>query len=171
MVYFLGNCPKCKARLLLDYVHGNNYNEIDVDGSTITLTFYVKCWKCGAVVKSEIASNIDEVPMLVKVVKRKLPYIILDTKDLSKYEEPKEGWAWVSYSRRNHYFRNKRSLCGKWDFPLSAPLKFDQNISLGNTDNCFECERRLARENQIQHNKEVREQEAKSAFEEMKFVR
>ena len=28
----------------------------------------------------------------------------------------KEGWAWHSGSGKTHYFKDKRSLCGKWVF-------------------------------------------------------
>ena len=28
--------------------------------------------------------------------------------------ETKEGWTWLINSRKDHYFRDGKSLCGKW---------------------------------------------------------
>ena len=29
-------------------------------------------------------------------------------------EKPKEGWTWLINVKKEHYFRNGRSLCGRW---------------------------------------------------------
>ena len=39
----------------------------------------------------------------------------------------KEGWAWHSNSGKAHYFKDKRSLCGKWMF--FGELKGDISLS------------------------------------------
>ena len=87
MAYVLGNCPKCGARLLIEDSQGNDYDEIDVDCATVNLTFVVRCWKCGSVVKSIIASNIEEVPMEVKLMKRNIPMFVIHTKNLEELVE------------------------------------------------------------------------------------
>jgi hypothetical protein len=89
MVFRLGNCPKCGARLLIDSNNENDYDEIDVDCTIVNLTYVVKCWKCGSIVKSLIASNIEEVPMKVRIMKRDIPVIVLETKNLAEIEPKK----------------------------------------------------------------------------------
>lgn len=62
--------------------------------------------------------------------------------------ESKEGWGTVVSagtlmpSKKWHYFKDHRSLCGKW-------MRFsDNDLEQGNdnsVDNCAECKRRLAK--------------------------
>lgn len=54
---------------------------------------------------------------------------------------PSEGYAWPSASRKAHYFRDTRSLCGKWAyFGVVAQAYGD------NSDICTACKRALKRE-------------------------
>ena len=54
-----------------------------------------------------------------------------------------EGWAWPRRGRRAHYFRDGRSLCGRWS---SWPSSYAQNQELGSLDHCAKCARRRAKE-------------------------
>jgi hypothetical protein len=61
-----------------------------------------------------------------------------------------EGWTWLFNSKKWHYFRNKKSLCGK--FALLGKGEFEQGNDKS-PDNCAMCKwKRL---------KELREQGAK----------
>jgi len=56
-----------------------------------------------------------------------------------------EGWTWLINSRKWHYFRDSRSLCGK--FALFDPMSGD--LERGNDDspdNCAACKRKLEKE-------------------------
>ena len=86
MAYHVGDCPKCGARLLLEYESANDYDDVDLTQSYVELTYTVKCWKCGTVCECVIASNLDEEPMKIKIV-RHPDGIILNTRDLSKWEK------------------------------------------------------------------------------------
>ncbi|TVM03001.1 MAG: hypothetical protein CV087_07590 [Candidatus Brocadia sp. WS118] len=51
-----------------------------------------------------------------------------------------EGWTWLINSRKWHYFREGRSLCGKF------LLLDDSDLELGNDsspDNCAACRKKL----------------------------
>ena len=51
-----------------------------------------------------------------------------------------EGWTWLHNSRKWHYFRNNRSLCGGFG-TLSHP---SEGYEVGNDeskDNCASCRR------------------------------
>lgn len=52
----------------------------------------------------------------------------------------KEGWGWLVNARKYHYFRNHRSLCGRWG------LLDDRDLSQGDDDspdNCVHCRQAL----------------------------
>lgn len=52
-----------------------------------------------------------------------------------------EGWGFTATSRKAHYFRDGRSLCGKWWFrDPRAPLEPDDRPS---PDDCVACRREL----------------------------
>jgi len=51
-----------------------------------------------------------------------------------------EGWAQPLNSKKFHFFREGRSLCGKWAF-LSEDLD-DDNEEVDSPDDCRECLRR-----------------------------
>jgi len=56
-----------------------------------------------------------------------------------------EGWTWLANSSRWHYFRDGRSLCGK--FMLFADP--DEGYESGqdeSPDNCAACKRKVLRE-------------------------
>lgn len=54
-----------------------------------------------------------------------------------------EGWTWLQNSRKWHYFRDTRSLCGKWSY-----LGLDNFEKEGDDspDNCAECRRKRKKE-------------------------
>lgn len=57
-------------------------------------------------------------------------------------ELKKEGWTLLLNATKWHYFRDKRSLCGKWMFFFSSDyvnFKQDNNES---PDNCAICKRK-----------------------------
>jgi DNA-directed RNA polymerase subunit RPC12/RpoP len=55
-------------------------------------------------------------------------------------EEPlKEGWVWFLNSKKAHYVKELRALCGRWMYLGSS---FEQGKD-DSPDNCTECRRRL----------------------------
>ena len=54
-----------------------------------------------------------------------------------------EGWAEPTKSRKYHYFRNGRSLCGRWGF--FGELQGDEPYAKSECD-CRECWRRREKE-------------------------
>lgn len=60
-----------------------------------------------------------------------------------RQDGPTEGWAWPVNSRKAHYFRESRSLCGRWGFFGSA---FDPSQQGQSPDDCTDCRRRRDRE-------------------------
>ena len=56
----------------------------------------------------------------------------------------KEGWNWLINSPKWHYFRDGRSLCGRWmSFTKDG---FDTEDKLDHPDNCKECNKRRKKE-------------------------
>jgi hypothetical protein len=55
----------------------------------------------------------------------------------------KEGWAFLWNSKKVHYFRESRSLCGRW---LCFSMEFYPDENLNSPDNCAECRRRRTKE-------------------------
>ena len=58
-----------------------------------------------------------------------------------------EGWTWLQNSKKWHYFRNKKSLCGKWSLFIHP----NEGYELGNndsSDNCTTCRKKLEKEGQ-----------------------
>ncbi len=55
----------------------------------------------------------------------------------------KEGWAWPGLARKAHYFREARSLCGKWMF--TGVFVRNQDSSQG-PDDCATCFRKREKE-------------------------
>lgn len=51
-----------------------------------------------------------------------------------------EGWKWIIESRKWHYFRNGRSLCGRWATLSNAGFETGNDDS---PDNCAECKRKI----------------------------
>jgi len=49
-----------------------------------------------------------------------------------------EGWGWPGRSRKAHYFRENRSLCGQWFY--TGPLEEGKDRS---PDNCAACVKKL----------------------------
>ncbi len=58
-------------------------------------------------------------------------------------EKEKEGWTWLINSTKWHYFRNSRSLCGKFALLSSTSLEQGNDNS---PDNCAPCKRALLKE-------------------------
>lgn len=55
-----------------------------------------------------------------------------------------EGWYGPPTSRRFHYFRNGRSLCGKW-FVLASDDKIAWGRALGPADgDCAACKKKVS---------------------------
>lgn len=54
----------------------------------------------------------------------------------------REGWGWPGAAGKAHYFRDSRSLCGRWFFP-SDQLDQDTGPS---RDDCTGCRRALDKE-------------------------
>jgi hypothetical protein len=52
----------------------------------------------------------------------------------------REGWTWLFNSRKWHYFRGSRSLCGKFLLLGSKDLEMGNDKS---ADNCGSCQRKL----------------------------
>jgi hypothetical protein len=63
--------------------------------------------------------------------------------DSQKATNPDEGWWFPGLSRKAHYFREGRSLCGKWGTFGQQPLTPDTHKS---PDDCAACRRKLDRE-------------------------
>lgn len=58
-------------------------------------------------------------------------------------EEKKEGWKWLSNSKFWHYFKEGRSLCGRY-----AVFSMD-GVEQGNNeseDNCKKCKEKILKE-------------------------
>lgn len=55
----------------------------------------------------------------------------------------KEGWYYLSNSPKWHYFRDGRSLCGRW--ATFAKEGFEQGND-GSPDNCMGCQKKLLKE-------------------------
>lgn len=55
----------------------------------------------------------------------------------------REGWNWLFNSSKWHYFREGRSLCGKW-MTLGNPEYQQGNDN--SPDNCAACKRKLLKE-------------------------
>jgi len=58
-------------------------------------------------------------------------------------EPNKEGWTWLINSTKWHYFRNGKSLCGKWMTFGNPDLEQGNNNS---PDNCKSCRNKLLKE-------------------------
>lgn len=54
-----------------------------------------------------------------------------------------EGWSFLWNSKKWHYFREKRSLCGKWLCLSDSP---DERENIDSPSNCAECRRRRLKE-------------------------
>lgn len=55
-----------------------------------------------------------------------------------------EGWGFPLASRKAHYFRDARSLCGKWLF--TGRLEPPENTWKTGPDDCVPCRRALDKE-------------------------
>lgn len=56
-------------------------------------------------------------------------------------EEKAEGWAWLTNGRKRHYFRDTRSLCGKWAYG-GKDLENDDIDDPFFPGNCMGCQRK-----------------------------
>lgn len=56
----------------------------------------------------------------------------------------KEGWTWLHNSGKWHYFKNGKSLCGKYMILSNDSLKLGNDNSL---DNCVKCKKILKESN------------------------
>lgn len=50
--------------------------------------------------------------------------------------KPKEGWKYIYTSGRRHYFRDGRSLCGKWGAIAQNGLEQGDNLHVTNCARC-----------------------------------
>ena len=64
----------------------------------------------------------------------------------------KEGWGFPTNSKKAHYFRQSRSLCGKWMF--FGVLEQGNDNSL---DNCTACKKALLKEKVKKKTSELKE--------------
>jgi hypothetical protein len=55
------------------------------------------------------------------------------------FTEFKEGWVWFLNSKKAHYVKEHRALCGRW---LYLGNSYEQGKD-DSPDNCAECKRRL----------------------------
>ena len=53
----------------------------------------------------------------------------------------KEGWGWPALTRRAHYFRQARSLCGRWMYQGELTQGNDDS-----NDNCTTCKKLYQKE-------------------------
>jgi hypothetical protein len=61
------------------------------------------------------------------------------------HPELSEGWAFPTYeSKKSHYFREGRSLCGKWAIPAS--IRVAGRLDEGMGDDCLTCTRKAIAE-------------------------
>jgi hypothetical protein len=58
-------------------------------------------------------------------------------------EKKPEGWAFLWNSKKWHYFRDCRSLCGRW---LCLSYDVEKEEKIDSPDNCAECRRRRLKE-------------------------
>jgi hypothetical protein len=61
----------------------------------------------------------------------------------TKGEGKDEGWGWLYNARKWHYFRDRRSLCGRW---LGLGLGELQQGNDNSPDNCPTCAKKLLKE-------------------------
>lgn len=55
-----------------------------------------------------------------------------------------EGWTWLHNSRKWHYFRDNRSLCGKYMLLKRPSEGYEGDVE--SLDNCAVCARKRAKE-------------------------
>ena len=60
---------------------------------------------------------------------------------MSEENKPGEGWMWPPQSRKVHYFKNKRSLCGKFGAFFGEEL--DPDYGKDTPDDCAICRRKV----------------------------
>jgi len=63
---------------------------------------------------------------------------------MSAETKPTEGWTWLYNSRKWHYFRDGKALCGNWMLlrdPTDGYAADDDS-----PDNCAACARKRAKE-------------------------
>jgi DNA-directed RNA polymerase subunit RPC12/RpoP len=84
MGYYIGNCPNCGARLIVEYEKANNYFELDLSSSHLEITYIVKCWKCNKIVEATIWADIDEFPLKINLVPEDIGkrFVIIETRNL-----------------------------------------------------------------------------------------
>lgn len=58
--------------------------------------------------------------------------------------KPYEGWAWLTDAALAHYFRDGRSLCGRWAMELGA----EKDAPYPEDAHCGRCRRATLREPQ-----------------------
>ncbi len=63
--------------------------------------------------------------------------------DVSRSKPKPEGWGFPSQSRKAHYFRTGRSLCGKWGQFAGYPELDGTKAILPSPDDCAVCRRKL----------------------------
>jgi hypothetical protein len=52
---------------------------------------------------------------------------------------PSEGWGWPLLARKAHYFRDHRSLCGRWWYTG----ELDDPGPQASPDDCAACQKKL----------------------------
>jgi hypothetical protein len=55
----------------------------------------------------------------------------------------KEGWTYLINAKKWHYFRDSRSLCGRWMYLGDSDLEMGKDNS---PDNCTACRAKLLKE-------------------------
>lgn len=64
---------------------------------------------------------------------------------MAEVDKAKEGWTWTQGSRKWHYYRERRAICGG----MLLFVHPSEGYELGNNDskdNCAACKRRIAKE-------------------------
>lgn len=56
-----------------------------------------------------------------------------------------EGWTWVRNSTKWHYFRDKKTICGKW-WLFKHPVEGYEIGNDGSANNCAACKREILKE-------------------------
>jgi hypothetical protein len=62
-------------------------------------------------------------------------------------EKLREGWTWLTNSNKWHYFRDGRSLCGKFGLFPTMNGDFEDGSGVDDEVKCSGCKAKLVREN------------------------
>jgi hypothetical protein len=84
-------------------------------------------------------SDVPKVP----VIKPVLPLGNIPALPAPEPKKKSEGWAFLWNSKKWHYFRDGRSLCGRW---MCFSYDVDEKEKIDSPDNCAACKRKRLKE-------------------------